>query len=70
MSPDVARWWPLLPAPSREWPMQHNGEPIPPDVGADLAAVGGPSDTVLADELVDWIEAVANGERPDAPSSA
>lgn len=59
-------------------PRSHNGEPLPPNVVADIMAVtDGTTDSEwwagesadgprLSDEAVDWIEVVANDEEPTA----
>jgi hypothetical protein len=73
---NILEWWPLVDAETRRWLIEHNGEPLPPHVIADIMGVtGGTTDSEwwtgdsadgpqLADEAVDWIEAVANGEEP------
>jgi hypothetical protein len=76
---DIAHWWPKLSSQSREWLVEHNGEPLEGPVGADIASVhdNGTLDhrwfvrisddgrpTQLSDSAVDWIEAVANEEDP------
>lgn len=47
--------------------MDNNGDSVPADVATHIRAAGG--DVVvgepLPDDVVDWIEAVANGESPD-----
>jgi hypothetical protein len=56
--------------------MEHNGEPLPDDLIAEILSVTGgehnarwwtgPSvegETQLTDEVVDWIEAVANDDQ-------
>lgn len=65
--------WPLLRTSSRSWLIEHNGEPIPDDLIAEILSVtGGEPDvqwwtgpsvegqTQLTDEAIDWIETVAN----------
>ncbi|MBT2585649.1 hypothetical protein [Arthrobacter sp. ISL-95] len=73
---DIQVWWPLLDAETRDWLIEHNGEPLPPEVVTRImAATGGTSDSrwwasgsadgpQLSDEAVDWIEGVANDEGP------
>lgn len=58
--------WDGLDEDTRDWLISHNGEPVEAAVLAVIptAWVGG--DGTLIDEVVDWIEAVANGEDPDA----
>ncbi|MDR6987941.1 hypothetical protein J2Y66_002439 [Paenarthrobacter nitroguajacolicus] len=71
---DIREWWPLLNAETRDWLIDHNGEPLPPNVVARImTATGGTTDSRwwasestdgphLSDEAVDWIEGVANDE--------
>ena len=67
--------WPHLSSSSRSWLMEHNGEPVPEDLIAEILRItggeqnvqwwAGPSaegETQLTDEAVDWIETVANDE--------
>jgi hypothetical protein len=69
-------WWPLVSAETRHWLVEHNGEPLTPQITSDIMSVtsgatgpewwagesaDGPQ---LTDAAVDWIEAVANGEDP------
>ena len=73
---NISEWWPLVHAETRDWLFEHNGEPLPQHVIADILAVtGGKTDSdswagesedgpQLSDEAVDWIEAVANDEEP------
>ncbi|GAA2723018.1 hypothetical protein [Cellulomonas aerilata] len=77
---DLDAWWPLLAQASRDWLVAHAGEALTEAVLDDIARVAGsvPSDAWwgvergpdglhLSDAGVDWIEAVANGESPQAP---
>ncbi|WP_141843779.1 hypothetical protein [Humibacillus xanthopallidus] len=72
---DFPQIWPLLKDSSRQWLMEHNGEPLPDDLIADILRVtggeqnaqwwagdAGEGETQLSDEAVDWIETVANDE--------
>ena len=72
---DFPQTWPHLSTSSRSWLMEHNGEPLPDDLIAEILSVTGgeqsaqwwtgPSvevETQLTDEAVDWIETVANDE--------
>jgi len=72
--------WPLLQQESRDWLVANNGDALSKLVLDDLARVGGPvpsgawwvsesgpASFYLSDAGIDWIEAVANGERPDPP---
>lgn len=73
-APAFPELWPLLSATTQTWLIDHNGEPLDPDVLAELVqaspgeasplwldtdAEDGPA---LSDATVDWIEAVANDE--------
>ena len=75
---DIEHWWPKLEPSTRQWLATHNGEAVPARIvdemrraGAALPVFAGPADgndhagLVLSDETIDWIEAVANEERPD-----
>jgi hypothetical protein len=66
---------PHLSPSSRFWLIEHNGEPLPDDLIAEILSVTGgeqsaqswtgPSvegETQLTDEAVDWIENVANDD--------
>ena len=71
---DIPTLWPGLDAQTRDWLVEHNGEPLVPVIlDALIEANGGSLDAawlaeddgdgpVLIDEAIDWIEAVANGE--------
>jgi hypothetical protein len=72
---DFSQIWPMLSSSSRGWLMEHNGEPLPEEVIADILGVtggerndqwwAGPSvegETELTEEAVDWIEDAANDE--------
>jgi len=73
---DIPTLWPALDTQTREWLVEHNGEPLMPAIlDALIGANGGSLDAawlaeddgdgpVLIDDAVDWIEAVANGESP------
>lgn len=57
-------WWDEIGSSVQEWLVENNGDSIPADVAAQIRAAGGDA-TVgepLPDEVIDWIEAVANGE--------
>ncbi len=73
-------WWPKLKPLTRDWLIANNGEALPSPVLEDIAGAGGsiasnawwvgengPSGSFLSDAAIDWIEAVANGEQPEAP---
>lgn len=72
---DFAQIWPQLRTSSRSWLIDHNGEPLPDDLVAEILSVtggerdpewwAGPSaqgESQLTEETVDWIEGVANDE--------
>ena len=73
---DIPTLWPKLDTQTRDWLVEHNGEPLVPAIlDALIEANGGSPDAawlaedegdgpVLVDDAVDWIEAVANGEGP------
>ncbi|MET4050639.1 MULTISPECIES: hypothetical protein [unclassified Rhodococcus (in: high G+C Gram-positive bacteria)] len=74
---NIETWWPKVTADSREWLLDHAGEPVEPSVRADILSVTAVADGStwdgsgseegefeLTDRTVDWIEAVANGETP------
>ena len=71
----MSRIWPHLAAPTQEWLVEHNGEPLPDDIVKEILTVtagqrdprwwAGDSldgETQLTDEAVDWIDQTANGE--------
>ena len=74
----IEQWWPRLKPSTREWLIENNGDEVPAAVVAEIAEAGGPmaSDQWwvgqgapgfhIPDEAADWIEAVANGEEPEA----
>lgn len=75
MNMDV--WWPKLKPSTRQWLIENNGVAVPPELVAEISAVGGsvssdawwvgesgPSGFFISDEAIDWIEEVANGEDP------
>ena len=75
----IESWWPKLAASDQAWLIQHNGEPLPPEVLKKVTAVGGlictpphivgyprPDGFHFSDETIDRIEAIANGEMPSA----
>lgn len=72
---DMSSVWPRLDVSTRAWLAEHNGEPLPDDILAEILTVtagqrdprwwAGASregETQMADEAVDWIEKTANGE--------
>lgn len=72
----IDTWWPQLTDSTRDWLIEHNGEPLAPDVKAEILEITGGStdptgwagdtsddgESELTDEAVDWIEAAANAE--------
>ena len=75
---DIENWWPNLQPSTRQWLVAHNGEALPAEVAAEIRRAGGTvttdasqadergaTDAFLQDEAIDWIEAVANEERPN-----
>jgi hypothetical protein len=77
------QWWSKVKPTTREWLIENNGDAVPPEIVAEITAAGGsinsdswwvgqsgPSGFYISDEAADWIEAVANGETPDEPSSS
>jgi hypothetical protein len=78
MSVSLEDWWPRLPQETREWLIANNGDAVADWVTEQITRAGGlvttdawwvgqygPSGFYLADEAVDWIDEVANGETPD-----
>lgn len=76
---NIDEWWPQLDTVTREWLIAHNGEAVPAHILSLIAAAGGvvdpdaswvgenaPDGFYLSDEAVDWVEANANREAPDA----
>jgi hypothetical protein len=62
---NIEEWWPNLRPATREWLLANNGDMIRADVVDELTMAGRSTSTdELADDEVDWIEAVANGEEP------
>lgn len=72
---DMSQIWPCLSTATQAWLIDHNGEPLPHAIVSEVLTVtGGQRDgrwwagdshageTQLADEAVDWIEEIANGE--------
>jgi hypothetical protein len=77
MSAPIEHWWPRLSQETRDLLIASNGDQVPASVVAQITRAGGsvstddrgsghhtPEGTYLPDEVVDWIEAVANGETP------
>ena len=77
----IESWWPKLKPSTREWLIENNGDAVPAEIIAEVAAAGGPlaagawwvgqggpSGFFISDEATDWIEEIANGEDPGYPS--
>jgi hypothetical protein len=75
---DIEDWWPALAHASRDWLIANNGDAVPAEIIAEISAVGGPDKSEewwagqidsdgfhFPDDAVDWVEAVANDERPE-----
>lgn len=80
---DIADLWNALGLQTREWLIEHNGEPLNPQVLDEvLAANNGATDpswwagestqgsSQLTDDAIDWIESVANSEVPGSISQS
>ena len=80
MSASIEQWWPRLPQEARDWLIANNGDVVPASVVDEITRAGGqvatdawwvgengPAGFSLSDPAVDWVEAVANDETPDAP---
>lgn len=74
------QWWSRLRPATREWLINNNGDVVPEHVATEVATAGGPvaeevtgddgpqSGFFYSDEIVDWVEEMANYEDP--PGSA
>ena len=63
----TVEWWSRVEPRVQEWLIDNNGDSVPAEIAGHIVAAGGEV-TVgepLPDEVVDWIEAVANGDSPD-----
>lgn len=60
-------WWDQLDPHVQEWLIDNNGDSVPVEIARHIEAAGGAVvvGEPLPDDVVDWIEAVANGEVPD-----
>ena len=80
MSASLEEWWPRLTQDARDWLIANNGDALAASVIDEITRAGGsvttnawwvgqdgPTGFYLSDEAVDWVEAVANGEVPEAP---
>lgn len=72
---DISDWWSKLDADTKDWLVDHNGEPLTPTILDRVIAAGGSADIAegtagegvaegvqLSDAAIDWIEAAANDE--------
>ncbi len=72
---DISDWWSKLDADTKDWLVDHNGEPLTPAILDRIIAAGGSADIAaatasddvaegvqLSDAAIDWIEAAANDE--------
>ena len=78
---NIEQWWPNLKPATQAWLIENNGDAVPDELAAEITEAGGPaasdawragdddepSGFYFPDEVVDWIEAVGNGEAPGAP---
>ena len=74
MTASPEEWWPRLSPETREWLIANNGDAVPARVVEEITRAGGAVATDahrvghsgpvghLSDDVVDWVEAVANGE--------
>jgi len=53
-------WFNKLTEDNKLWLVQNMGQPLPPEVQADIVAAGGPSE--LSDADADMIERINNGD--------
>jgi hypothetical protein len=73
----IDEWWPKLAPSTRDCLIENNGDAVPPEIVAEIAAVGGsakpedwwvgqigPAGFFISDEAIDWIEEMANDEPP------
>lgn len=68
--------WRRLTDPTRSWLSEHNGEPLPPAIQAELERALAATDLdgwvvrtsrglAFTDDAIDWIEEAANGEHDE-----
>lgn len=75
---NIEQWWPRLKPATQEWLIANNGDAVPSEMVAEIAAAGGgissdawwvgqtgPNGFFFSDDATDWIEAVANSEEPE-----
>jgi hypothetical protein len=70
------QWWSRLKPATRAWLIDNNGDAVPDDVATEVATAGGPVAAEVAaengpqpglfypDDIVDWVEEIANDEDP------
>jgi hypothetical protein len=39
----IEQWWGVLPAATKDWLTENNGDAVPPEIVAEIASLGGPS---------------------------
>lgn len=62
---NIQVWWPMIRQESRDWLIANNGDAVRDDIAEEVLRVSGATTgSYLSDEDVEWVEAVANGERP------
>lgn len=75
------QWWSKLGPETRAWLIDNNGDAVPEGVAAEVAAAGGPlpqgnadddapPGRYYTDEVVDWVEEMANDEDPQGSGLA
>jgi hypothetical protein len=81
MSASVDAWWPRLSQETRDWLVADNGDEVSALIIGEIRRFGGlvetdgwdgqdhPTGSYLPEDVVDWVEAVGNGETPP-PASA
>ncbi len=57
---EFKEWFSKLTDDTKLWLVQNMGEPLPPEVSAEIVAAGGPA--ALSPSDADWIERVNNGD--------
>lgn len=74
----IEAWWPKLRQQSRDYLIDNNRDVVPAELVDEIVGAGGivtadawwvgqngPSGLVFSDEAIDWVEEVANAERPE-----
>ena len=80
VSASIEQWWPRLTQEARDWLIANTGDVVRASVVDEITRAGGqvatdawwvgengPAGFSLSEAAVDWVEAVANDETPDAP---